>query len=262
MECLEEREQTNPAYYLQVLLGVLQEQGVEIPPTCRILDFGCGEGQAVYDLRQRGLQAFGVDITPRHEAIQQRLKKEGLIQDTEAVFSTLDMSHYRIPFEDNTFDVVISWMVFEHVQNWPQALAEIKRVLKPGGASLHVFPARYRPIEGHVFVPLASIIRAYPYLAFWALLGVRKPSQHGMGWKEVARNNSEYLNKYTVYLSQAQVRRYVEAEFGTMAFLEEGYMRHHPRSRARRVYSLSRVVPFIPRLVRTFHMNVVFFKKP
>jgi SAM-dependent methyltransferase len=256
-----EKGQARSAYYVKMLLGMLQDQGVEIPSTCRILDFGCGEGQAVYALRKRGLQAFGADVVRRYDTVQQRLSEEGLLPGDQAVFGTIDMTNYRIPFEDNAFDVVLSWQVFEHVQNWPQALAEIKRVLKPGGASLHVFPARYRPIEGHVFVPLASLIQARPYLSLWAYLGVRNSFQQGMNWKEVARKNEEYLKNYTIYLSQSQIRRYVVAEFGAIRFLEKSYLRHNP-AHLGHVYLLARIIPFAPWLVRVFHMNVVFFRKP
>lgn len=260
MECLE-RGHARSAYYLEMLLGTLQDQGVEITSTCSILDFGCGEGQAVYALRKRGLQTFGADIVRRYDAVQQRLREEGLVPGDETVFGTIDMTNYRIPFEDNAFDIIISWQVFEHVQNWPQALAEIKRVLKPGGASLHIFPAKYRPIEGHVFVPLASVIQARPYLALWAFLGVRNSFQQGMNWKEVARKNVEYLKNHTTYLSQSQIRRYVAAEFKALLFLEKSYLKHG-HDRLRRMYLLTKVMPFVPWLVRTFHMKVIYFKKP
>jgi SAM-dependent methyltransferase len=247
---------------LEMLLGVLQDQAVELTSTSRILDFGCGEGQSVYVLRKRGLQAFGVDIVPAYDAIQQRLEEEGLTQHNEAVFGLMNLTNYRIPFEDNTFDVVMSWMVFEHVQNWPQALAEIQRVLKPGGVGLHLFPARYRPIEGHVFVPFASVIQARPYLALWAFLGVRNSFQQGKNWREVAKLNFEYLRKYTVYLSKGQIRRAVVAEFGNLSLLEKSYLKHHHKPQARRISALTRVIPFLPWLIGTFYMSVVFFKKP
>jgi hypothetical protein len=83
-----------------------------------------------------------------------------------------------------------------------------------------------------------------------------------MSWKEVAKKNWEYLRKHTIYLSKAEVRRYVTAEFGAMSFLEGSYIRHHHKSKVWRISSLTRVLPFIPWLVRTFHMDVVFFTKP
>jgi len=45
------------------------------------------------------------------------------------------MKRGRIPFDDGTFDYVINKEVMEHVENLDEALAEIHRVLKPGGKS-------------------------------------------------------------------------------------------------------------------------------
>jgi SAM-dependent methyltransferase len=59
-----------------------------------------------------------------------------MIKPEEDIFGTIDLINYRIPFADNTFDIIVSDQVFEHVQNWSEALTEIKRVLKPGVVSL------------------------------------------------------------------------------------------------------------------------------
>ena len=53
------------------------------------------------------------------------------------------------------------------------------RVTRPGGVNLHFFPGRYCPIEQHVLVPLATLIRSNPWLVVWAHLGVRNPFQEG-----------------------------------------------------------------------------------
>ncbi len=152
---------------------MLRELGSEINTETLILDFGCGEGGIVYHLRKQGFKAFGVDIVKDYENVQKRCEEEGLVEADEDAFRLIDMSNYKIPFDDNTFDVIISDQVFEHVQNYPEALAEIKRVLKPGGSSLHIIPSRYRLIEGHLFIPLGGIFQGHRYLALCALLGIR-----------------------------------------------------------------------------------------
>lgn len=50
----------------------------------------------------------------------------------------VDLCH--MPFEDNTFDIVVSEDVFEHVEHYGQALKEIFRVLKPGGCHIFTVP--------------------------------------------------------------------------------------------------------------------------
>lgn len=39
----------------------------------------------------------------------------------------------KLPFPDDSFDVVLSFIMLHHVGDWPAALAEVRRVLKPGG---------------------------------------------------------------------------------------------------------------------------------
>jgi ubiquinone/menaquinone biosynthesis C-methylase UbiE len=241
--------------------NVLKDLGVDITAQSTVLDFGSGEGWVVYNFRKQGIKAYGVDIESYCPEATQRYQEEQLVYDGKEIFRMMDMKNYRIPFEDNTFDVVISDQVFEHVQNYPEALAEIKRVLKPGGCGLHVIPSRYRFIEGHVFIPLATVIRSYPYLAFWAFLGVRNEYQQGLGWREVAKLNYDYLRNCTTYYKKPKIRRLILNEFGNVAFVESLFLKHNVGRINQYLYPLSKVVPGIPALFSTFHSRLAFFKK-
>jgi ubiquinone/menaquinone biosynthesis C-methylase UbiE len=84
---------------------------------------------------------------------------------------------YRLPYRDQEFDFVYSEQVFEHVMNPDQAIGELARVQRPHGVGLHLFPARYRPIECHVLVPSAGAFRPRWWLALWAGLGIRNGFQ-------------------------------------------------------------------------------------
>ena len=246
---------------VQLYLDVLKELKQEIDSNAKILDFGCGDGQAVYHYRKMGLGAFGVDIVNKYDSAQKLCKEEWLFKEDEDIFRTIDMDSYRLPFDDNTFDFVVSDQVFEHVQNWPQALEEIKRVLKPGGSALHVFPSRYRPIEGHILVPLAGIFQGYPYLAFWAFLGIRNSFQQQLSWKKVAALNYEYLRNCTTYYRKVKIKELVTAEFGNVIFVEGIFIEHQFDRIGRYLAPLSRKLPFVSSLFCTFHSRVVFFKK-
>ena len=107
------------------------------------------------------------------------------------------MQPYRLPFEDNRFDYVISSQVLEHVMDYDATFGEIRRVLKPGGISLHTFPSRYVLIEPHTFIPLASVIKSRSWLRLWALLGIRNDYQAGKSAREVAKLNHAYLHART-----------------------------------------------------------------
>ena len=244
----------------QLFLDMLEDLGTTHNPYSRILDFGCGEGWVVYQLRARGLQAFGADLVNRYENVQKICRDKGCIKPEEDIFATIDPMNYRIPFADNTFDIVISDQVFEHVQNWPQALAEIKRVLKPDGASLHDFPSRYRPIEAHVLIPFAGIFQNRMYIAFWSFLGIRNSFQKQLGWKEVADLNFEYLTTQTRYLRKQEIQKAVMAKFGNIYFVEDFFIKHH-FGRIRRYLSfLSQKLPFVAVLFSTLHTRVFFSK--
>ncbi len=135
--------------------------------------------------------------------------------------SIIESEPYRLPYDDGTFDFVFSQQVFEHVQDYPEAIAEIHRILKVDGISLHVFPSRYRPIESHVFVPFASIIQDLWWLRLWARLGIRKGNQAGMEAEQVAQMNHEYLTSSTNYLTPTQILSHLSAAFDDYGFCEK-----------------------------------------
>jgi ubiquinone/menaquinone biosynthesis C-methylase UbiE len=65
----------------------------------------------------------------------------------------------RLPFPDNSFDVVTSYDVLEHVENVHLVLKESRRVLKPGGTFYAVFPPFYHPTGSH----LDGFVSKMPY---------------------------------------------------------------------------------------------------
>jgi len=246
---------------IQLIRSIMRELGSEISCNSTILDFGCGDGMLVSQLRKEEYNAFGVDIKNYYDSVQRRCKEEGLIKEDEHIFRTINMNNYRIPFDDDTFDSVISFYVLEHVQNWEQSLAEIKRVLKPGGTSLHIFPSRYSLVEPHVFVPLACIFQGYPYLAFWAFLGIRNSYQKRLNWHEVTKLNFEYLRTCTKYYPKAEIRKLCASQFSNVSYVEDIYIKHHFGRVRRYLYPLSKTFPFLSSLFSTFYTRVLYFQK-
>ncbi len=66
-----------------------------------------------------------------------------------------------MPFEDNTFDAICSYDVFEHVQDLDATLAECYRILKPGGRLYAVFPSLWQPFEHHL-----GLVTDMPFIQF------------------------------------------------------------------------------------------------
>jgi SAM-dependent methyltransferase len=242
--------------FVDQIQGILLDIGYPPGPSSRLLDFGCGSGAMVYVWRTRGVAARGADVDACQDLMAARLVAEGLAAPGECVFASIPSEPYRLPFEDASFDIVTSWQVFEHVIHWPSALREIARVLKSGGCALHIYPGRYRPLEGHVYVPAASLVRAHAWLALWARLGIRNEFQHGMGWHEVAQSNYEYLTTHTNYPPVARIRHDARKYYSRVSFEEVRFL-NHSRGRLRYLYPLVHALPPLGGMVRNLHTSVL-----
>ncbi|KGJ72208.1 methyltransferase [Cryobacterium roopkundense] len=92
----------------------------------RVLDAGCGSGPLSAALSAKGAIMTGFDASPAMlELARQRL---GSTVD----LSVADLSQ-PLPFADDSFDDVVSSLVFHYLEDWSAPLAELRRVLKPGG---------------------------------------------------------------------------------------------------------------------------------
>jgi ubiquinone/menaquinone biosynthesis C-methylase UbiE len=92
----------------------------------RILDAGCGAGPLFAALRDRGAIVTGIDKSAGMlELARRRLGDDADLQVAE--LGTL------LPFPDDTFEDVTASLVLHYLQDWGLALAELRRVLKPGG---------------------------------------------------------------------------------------------------------------------------------
>jgi SAM-dependent methyltransferase len=117
-----------------------------------VLDLGCGYGGRTVRYREVGAAyVAGNEVCPAavEEGIEfARLKNLGQVEFFLAPAE-------KLPFPDNRFDIVTSFDVFEHVENFEQSLRESLRVLKPGGKLYAVFPPFYNATGGshlHGFV--------------------------------------------------------------------------------------------------------------
>lgn len=94
----------------------------------KVLDIACGFGWATTEMARMGAHVTGIDLTPRAIAGAQRhFELRGLTADLQV------MDAQQMTFPDATFDFVHAWGCLMHMPDTERAIAEIYRVLKPGG---------------------------------------------------------------------------------------------------------------------------------
>lgn len=125
-----------------------------IRPGTRVLDLACGTGDITYAVQDAGARSVGLDITARMVEIARGKRAHG----SQPAFLVGDMM--RLPFRDATFDVVTTGYGIRNVPVIAQALAELARVLRPGGVLLSLDFDR----------PANALVRAV-YLGYLTLVG-------------------------------------------------------------------------------------------
>jgi ubiquinone/menaquinone biosynthesis C-methylase UbiE len=106
----------------QAMLGLVEE--ISPAQGTTVLDLCCGHGAMTAKLCALGCQVTGVDFSDE-------MLTYARSNAPQATFLNGDAQN--LPFEDQSFDVVVSNCGIMHLPNQPQALAEVRRVLKPGG---------------------------------------------------------------------------------------------------------------------------------
>jgi SAM-dependent methyltransferase len=109
----------DPEYEEQILpLAARELEGF-----ARVLDVGCGDGQVSRLAARLGAEVVGID--PTWNCIRVATDRGG------GVFA--QAGAVGLPFADATFDAVVACLVFEHIRDVDDAIAEVARVLRPGG---------------------------------------------------------------------------------------------------------------------------------
>jgi SAM-dependent methyltransferase len=140
-----------------------------------VLDAGCGTGYGTGILQAAGAASvIGVDVSV--EAVEMTARRLG----NPAAVVRSDLR--ELPFDDDSFDLVVCWETIEHLEEGQRAVGEFRRVLRPGGLLLisspnpDVYPSgnehhvhEYRPSElaamvGERFANVASY-RQHPWVA-------------------------------------------------------------------------------------------------
>jgi ubiquinone/menaquinone biosynthesis C-methylase UbiE len=108
----------------------------------QVLEYGCGEGWITRDLAQRGAKVSAFDISA--EAVHRTrevLAAAGLAEGNRIA----QMGAERLDYADETFDMAIGFAILHHL-DLQLSIAELHRVLKPGGVAYFAEPLGSNPL--------------------------------------------------------------------------------------------------------------------
>ncbi|HEX7931713.1 MAG TPA: class I SAM-dependent methyltransferase [Paraburkholderia sp.] len=124
---------TSPTHATGADLRTLAES-IAATPGATVLDMGCGAGHASFAVAPHAKEVVAYDIAaPMLATVEGAAKDRGL-----ANIRTQQGAAEQLPFDDHTFDWVISRMSAHHWHDVAPALAQVRRVLKPGGRVLFI----------------------------------------------------------------------------------------------------------------------------
>jgi SAM-dependent methyltransferase len=165
-------------------------EGVAEAEPRRVLEVGCGMGNFSERIaRQTSAAVVAVDISPRMVELAREHGVDARVGDVQA-----------LPFEDAEFDCAVANAMLYHVENVEQALAELARVLEPGGRLVATTVGRKHMHE------------------LWTLVGFRlpeRPFSRENGEAQLARHFARVdrrdVDAALVFPDAASARRYVES---------------------------------------------------
>lgn len=173
----------------------------------RLLDCGCGIGLSLYYLSQYFKNSFGVETDIKSfEIARNQFRK----LKCDAKLKLYDGK--KLPFPDNSFDIVTSMEVWEHARDTSLMLSEIRRVLKPDGI-LHITTAnKFWPLEPHYKLPFLSYL---PYAIADRYVRFTKRALfyhdiHLPGYKEFKKSVEKYFQVSDITLETLLSYKYLK----------------------------------------------------
>ncbi|MDA9986377.1 methyltransferase domain-containing protein [bacterium] len=115
-----------------------------------VLEIGSGTGHILNKLREKYCNVDGLEVDGSSYSFG---KNDVMMYDGK-----------NIPFKDNSYDMIISFHVMEHVTDFPYLMKECKRVLRDGGVMIHVIPSstwRFLTTLFYYIGGLAHVIRKF-----------------------------------------------------------------------------------------------------
>jgi SAM-dependent methyltransferase len=164
----------------------------------RILEVGCGWGAlADWVGRETGAEVVAVDLSPRMVELAREGGVEAQVGDVQ-----------DLPFADDEFDVAIAaWMLY-HVPDLDRGIAELARVLRPGGRLVVATNSRFHLLE------LRELVGSGPSTLKFS----REDGEEHLG-RHFARVTREDIDGRLEFADRAEVEEYVRASISMSPFV-------------------------------------------
>jgi ubiquinone/menaquinone biosynthesis C-methylase UbiE len=202
-----------------------------LPAGSHVLDLGSGAGVYSVSLAKRGYSVDAVDAAP---AMIERTRRHAVEARVDERVKTSVGSVYHLPFHDEAFSMVLAIGVIPWLDSPERAVAELARVIKPGGYLVMTADNRRRldvlldPLKSPAFSPARKLFKSVFRVSYW-------------GWHP-APAGTVYASDHTIdevdeLLATAQLRR-VHAEtlgFGPFTFFDHEFLPHWLSVKAHRV---------------------------
>ena len=156
-----------------------------VTPGMKVLDVGCGRGEIIRHCAELGADAYGIDYAPAALDLARRVVTGAGQAAGKMGMARADAK--QLPFPNAYFDRVLMFDVVEHLYPWELAhcLADVRRVLKPGGAFIvHTAPNVWYDRYAYPVVRLARVLMGQ---------GARYP--HNPRLLNVAANADVHVNE-------------------------------------------------------------------
>jgi ubiquinone/menaquinone biosynthesis C-methylase UbiE len=171
---------------MQINLQFLQETNL-LKASEKILEIGCGTGGLVNDLSKKGFDIIGIDIS--QEAIAFGIKK---FKDIKLSVQAAE----QLPYPDGSFNVVLSFDLFEHIARVDRHVSEVYRILVDDGYYLLQTPNKYSSAFYSTYVCKSfKWRRAHPSLHSPGQLK-RRLKKHGFKKIDFVKMNT--INEFTM----------------------------------------------------------------
>lgn len=190
------------------VIGYLEQGGVSM--SGRILDAGCGGGGMPVSFAEEARSVVAIDLTPRFRNAGTRLAAERGVRNVSFAVA----NGMWLPFRSESFDMVMSHAVIEHVADAARYLRECGRVLKSGGrmylstapylsfAGAHL-PRLKVPVPLHLLVGRRVAFATFRALARHAPWSLREPEDENTFIKEARAGRV----KHDDLLEKVRIRR-------------------------------------------------------